>query len=150
MNKKSARPAAGTAGRTDGGGAGLCNAWPGPQGHSITPGHARQARPFVAGVLGHGAAAALTAQELATLLGLSDTRPVTLAIQAERAAGVPICAMVSGPERGYFLADSPDELEVYMKSLRHRVRAVQQTQRALENTLLNMTGQQVLEGWTVD
>jgi hypothetical protein len=101
----------------------------------------------VAGVLGHGAAAAMTAQELANILGLSDVRVVTAEVQRERAAGFPICANVGGPERGYFLADSPDELAVYMRSLRHRVRAVLRTQAALEQTLAVMSGQEILEGW---
>jgi hypothetical protein len=89
----------------------------------------------------------MTAQEIATLKGLSDNRVVTKQIERERSAGCPICATVCGPLRGYFLPQTVEELDGYVKSLRRRVRSVQKTEAALEKTLRAMSGQQIMEGW---
>jgi hypothetical protein len=105
---------------------------------------------WVAGVLGVGRESARTATELQALLGLSEPRVVTRQIQRERKAGAPICAISNGEVRGYYLTADPDELGRYIHSLDHRVQAIRGTQEGLQRTMLRMSGQQVLEGWTVD
>lgn len=87
----------------------------------------------------------LTGQEIMAVLRLSDPRTVTKLIERERRAGVPICASTDSKRPGYYLADSPDELKNYMRSLRHRVKAVSGTLAALEATHDTWTGQQRLD-----
>ena len=87
----------------------------------------------------------LTCQEIMSALSLSDPRVVTKIIERERRAGLPICASNNGKRPGYYLADSPDELKNYMRSLRHRVKAVSGTLAALERAHDTWTGQQRLD-----
>ncbi len=87
----------------------------------------------------------LTGQEIMAALRLSDPRTVTKLIERERRAGLPICASTDSKRPGYYLADSPDELKNYMRSLRHRVKAVSGTLAALEATHDTWTGQQRLD-----
>ena len=87
----------------------------------------------------------MTAQEIMSVLSLSDPRAVTKIIERERRAGLPICASNDSARPGYFLADSPAELEHYTCSLRHRVKAVSGTLAALEATHDTWTGQQRLD-----
>ena len=87
----------------------------------------------------------LTCQEIMSALSLSDPRAVTKIIERERRAGLPICASNDSARPGYFLADSPAELEHYTRSLRHRVKAVSGTLAALEATHDTWTGQQRLD-----
>ena len=87
----------------------------------------------------------LTCQEIVSALGLPDPRVVTKLIERERRAGVPICASTDSKRPGYYLADSPDELKNYMRSLRHRVKAVSGTLAALERAHDTWTGQQRLD-----
>ena len=87
----------------------------------------------------------LTCQEIMSALSLSDPRVVTKIIEQERRAGLPICASNDSKMPGYFLADSPAELERYTRSLRRRVKAVSGTLAALEATHDTWTGQQRLD-----
>lgn len=87
----------------------------------------------------------LTCQEIMSALSLSDPRVVTKIIEQERRAGLPICASNDGKRPGYYLAETPGELENYTRSLRHRVKAVSGTLAALEKTHDTWTGQQRLD-----
>ena len=79
-------------------------------------------------VLAEGAENARTAGELQNLLGLTK-RQLTKAVEAERRAGWPICANTT-EHRGYYLAESREEMEAYCKRLKHRQREIGKTRRA--------------------
>ena len=98
----------------------------------------------ISGVLLHGKRNAQTAVQIAGVLGLSDTRHVTTLIELERAHGGAICAS-TGRQPGYFLAETPDELAGYIKSLRRRIKAIAATETALTATLDDWSGQQRLD-----
>lgn len=101
----------------------------------------------VADVLPIGAENAISARNIAAVLGLKDIRAVSRLVELERRAGVPICAVSGGEGRGYFLPSSPDELEEYLERLDRRISHVRRTWIACENTLCLMKGQEVLDGW---
>lgn len=86
----------------------------------------------------------MTAHEIMEILDLSDPRSVTMMIERERRSGLPICASNS-KRPGYYLAETPGELEGYTRSLRHRVKAVSRTLAALEATHDTWTGQARLD-----
>ena len=83
----------------------------------------------VGDLLNHGAAAALPCRDLVALTGWTP-REITRQIQRERASGVPICANGAG----YYLPDNDAELDAYLRSLGHRLREVQRTQKAIAAT----------------
>lgn len=87
----------------------------------------------------------MTAQEIMSVLDLSDPRLVTRLIERERRSGLPICASNDCKRPGYYLAESPAELESYTRSLRRRVKAVSGTLAALEATHDTWTGQARLD-----
>jgi hypothetical protein len=87
----------------------------------------------------------LTCQEIMSALSLSDPRVVTKLIEQERRSGLPICASNDSKRPGYYLAETPGELESYTRSLRRRVKAVSGTLAALEATHDTWTGQQRLD-----
>ena len=101
--------------------------------HSTTRKRARQ----VCDYLLTGAENALDAKTLARLLEC-DRRTVTQRIERERRRGMPICAAVTGRNRGYFLPASPAELEQYVSSLNRRVKEVSLTLNACTKTLKKM------------
>ena len=81
-----------------------------------------------------GAENAQSAAELCKLLGLSDVRVVTQAVEAERRAGAPICAS-SAPPCGYYLAESKEEFKRYICSLERRSGEIGKTLVACRETL---------------
>lgn len=85
----------------------------------------------------NGAENALDARTLAALMKI-DRRTVTQRIERERRSGMPICAAVTGRNRGYFLPASPAELEQYVSSLNRRVKEVSLTLNACTKTLKKM------------
>ena len=85
-------------------------------------------------ILATGQANARSARELADFLGV-EVRTVTKAIEEERRNGAPICAITSGKNAGYYLAETPEELESYCKALYKRGGELFKTRRALLNTL---------------
>ena len=87
----------------------------------------------------------LTCQEIMSALSLSDPRVVTKLIEKERRGGRPICASNDSKRPGYYLAETPGELESYTRSLRRRVKAVSGRLAALEATHDTWTGQQRLD-----
>ena len=78
--------------------------------------------------LGRGRAAAKTGKELCSLLDLSP-RELTAAIERERREGHPICAATDTPY-GYYLAADMEEMEMYCKSLAHRIAELCKTKAA--------------------
>lgn len=97
-------------------------------------------------LLGKGRECAVTGEVLAQLLGRS-ARDVSLQVERERKAGIPICASCDATHPGYFLASGPDELAGYLASLDRRLREVRKTRSALQSTLDDMVGQVELDGW---
>ena len=106
----------------------------------------REQAGFVSRLLSPGKANAIPGRELVKLLNLKDLRELTQLVEQERKDGSPICAATDSGAAGYFLADSPDELERYIISLDRRLHNIGQTRRHLENTLDRMTGQQKIGG----
>ena len=96
-------------------------------------------------VLPSGKENAVPGWKLVKILGLKDLRDLTQLVERERRDGSPICAS-TGAEKGYYLADGPEELEDYLKSLNRRVKNINRTVVHLEDTLSNMTGQQRIGG----
>ena len=89
---------------------------------------------IVTEALSKGASNAKTGRELAQLFNC-NIRDVTIAIAEERRAGQPICAKANGKHAGYFLAETPEELEAYCKQLYHRGGELFKTRRALVKIL---------------
>lgn len=85
---------------------------------------------------------AMSGAKLVEAMRLKDLRSLTQLIERERQAGAPICASVSGPHRGYYLASGPDALAVYLRSFDRRLKAINCTRRRLNDTLDGLTGQQ--------
>lgn len=101
----------------------------------------------LAEVLPVGRENALTARELAELVGLPSIRKVSKAIEQLRREGVPVCASCNPAKPGYFVADGPAELNLYIKSLRRRIREVSATAGCLSDALSEMIGQEKIVGW---
>lgn len=89
---------------------------------------------------------AISCARLAEILDM-DLREVTRQIERERQMGAPICATTAGDSRGYYMADGPEELALYCKSLDRRLVSVRKTRSALERTLVAMMGQVEADGW---
>lgn len=104
-----------------------------------------QARGAVSKLLSVGRNRAITGAELVRLLDLKDLRELTQMVEAERRAGIPICASTDSAAPGYFLADSPKELQAYLSSLDRRLHNIRQTRQHLEDTLCRLTSQERLE-----
>lgn len=85
-------------------------------------------------ILGHGSRSATPGRELAKMLQC-DIRTITEQIERERRQGQPICANSRGKDAGYFLAETPEELEKYCSRLYHRGGELFKTRRALLNGL---------------
>ena len=111
--------------------------------------HTTTGNPVQAGtvskLLSNGKAGAITGAELVKLLELKDLRELTQLVEAERRAGIPICASTDSAAPGYYLADGPDELAGYLSSLDRRLNNIRQTRQHLEDTLSRLTGQERLE-----
>ena len=100
----------------------------------------RQAR--IAAQLGQGKSAAMTARELAALLHAGSEREISMEIERERSAGLPICASNDSGCPGYYLPADAAELAEYRRSLERRVAAVSRTLHAIEDAHDGITGQQ--------
>ena len=96
-------------------------------------------------ILPSGKENAVPGWKLVEILGLKDLRDLTQLVERERRDGSPICAS-TGAEKGYYLADGPEALEDYLRSLNRRVKNINRTVVHLEDTLSNMTGQQRIGG----
>ena len=102
---------------------------------SILPAEGKKHNHFVSDVLLSGRENAITGSELIKLLGLERLRDLTMLIERERRQGSAICASVSTQRPGYYLADSPDELEAYIQSLNRRIKNIEITRLHLRQTL---------------
>ena len=92
----------------------------------------------IANFLQEGAGNALTAGELAQLLGAKHQRDITKAIERERLAGAPICASNETGRQGYFLASDADEMRRFVLCLTRRISNVSRTLEACMDTLNRM------------
>ena len=97
--------------------------------------------------LSKGKENAIPGKDLVALLELKDLRELTQIIERERKDGCPICASTDTNSPGYYLADGPDELWEYIKSLGRRLHNIAVTRRHLEDTLDRMSGQDKMGGW---
>lgn len=88
-------------------------------------------------LLNTGQRNAQTARELAAAIK-ADVRDVTKQIERERRDGAAICATSDGSNPGYYLAETPEELETYCKRLRKRAGEIFKTRRRLLQTLEEM------------
>ena len=95
-------------------------------------------------ILPTGAGNAIPGKHLALSLEM-EHRELTKQIERERQAGEPICAVVGGDDRGYFLAANASELALYCKSLDRRLRNIQKTRRAVGETLTRMMDQEEID-----
>lgn len=85
-------------------------------------------------LLEKGQANALPARELAWRIGCS-VRDLSAIIQNERRQGLPICATSNAVHPGYFIAETPEELDHYCKALKQRAIAIFQTRKPLVKLL---------------
>lgn len=93
-------------------------------------------------VLSKGAANAQTGRELAEQFNC-NIRDISKAIEKERREGKPICANARGKYAGYYIAETPEELEAYCKQLYHRGGELFKTRRALIVALEQLRQQRV-------
>lgn len=93
--------------------------------------------------LGYGRENARSARSLSDELGIRR-RKVTLAIEAARLRGWPICASSNGENGGFYLASCSAELAEYEAQRRYRAKAVARVTDALQVTLDNWNGQLTL------
>ena len=61
-------------------------------------------------------------------------RQLTLAIEAERRSGAPICA-TCGKNPGYYLAANKEEMQEYCKKLKNRAIEIFKTRKACQETI---------------
>lgn len=123
-NNQKARPGAATPGRAQGKQT-IVGAAVNPAFQSTTRSPAGQRS--IADLLGVGRENAIPRRDLERLTKLAP-REVSLAVERERRAGVPILA----DGRGYFLAASEEERAECVRSLRHRAGEILTTARAVE------------------
>ena len=90
-------------------------------------------------LLNTGRSNAQTARELAELID-ADIREITKHIERERRDGAPICATSDGSNPGYYLAETPEELETYCRRLKKRAGEIFKTRRGLLQALEKMRG----------
>lgn len=100
----------------------------------------------VASVLRVGKRNALTAREIARVLGLSDMCHITALIESERKHGGIICATTGNPS-GYYIPANLDELAEYTKRLRRRIMHTTATLDALQRAADAWSGQERMEGF---
>ena len=80
---------------------------------------------------------AKTGRELARLLHC-DIRDVTKSIEKARRAGAPIISSCNPEQPGYYLAETPEELQNYCSRLHQRAGEIFKTRRALLQTAADM------------
>lgn len=95
-------------------------------------------------LLGTGADSARTGKELAQVLNCT-TRDIARAVERERRSGAPICASCDKP-KGYYLAETEEDLEAYCAMLRHRAGEIFKTRRAMLDILKKIRDQKQAAG----
>lgn len=91
-----------------------------------------------------GAGKAQTCEMLCLRLNISK-KELQRAVNAERLAGIPICAS-SGKTPGYFLAATREEMQAFCASLRRRAGQIHRTRRACLKTLATLPSAACEEG----
>ena len=99
---------------------------------------------FVFDLLHPGAENGTTLKELVNLTGLTD-REVRRRIQSERKMGLLI---LSDNQNGYFLPETPDDIQRFARSMSRRAAEIARIARAAEAALADMAGQEHMEGWS--
>lgn len=99
---------------------------------------------LVASLLQYGRENAMSGKELESILGLSDLRPLTNAINRERMSGIPICAAQSHP-CGYFIPIDRAEVVKYRNTLQSRAKNLNAILNAVNVWLDYDSGQCYLE-----
>lgn len=84
-------------------------------------------------LLAKGRDNARTSKELCKVLNITP-RELTRAVQQERRAGQPICA-ATGTKKGYYLAESKEEMQRFCTALLHRAGEIHKTRRACIKTI---------------
>lgn len=103
-------------------------------------------RAGIADLLSHGAENAICLADLVSLTG-QDGRTIRQEIHRERRRGVPIVSENSNGVRGYYIAETSDELRRFARSMSHRAGEILAVARAAEKTLDDFEGQESLDGW---
>lgn len=98
---------------------------------------------FIFDLLHPGAENGMTLKELVNLTGLAE-REVQRHIQAERKMGLLI---LSDNQNGYFLPETPDDIQRFARSMSRRAAEIAKIARAAEAALADMAGQAQIEGW---
>ena len=80
---------------------------------------------------------AIKAQDLADMLGCSK-REIISTVQMERRQGKPICVNLDRANGGYYLPDTPDDLEHTCNILRKRAGELYATRKPLLKALKEM------------
>lgn len=139
IDKKEAAPGTGTP--KSGGEKGCWQAPDNPQHHLTT--QPEWGQDFIERFLSRGAENAVPLWQLVEWTGL-DGRTLRKMIESERRAG---CPVLSDNRSGYYLADSPDEVRAFVRSMLHRSGEIAKTAKAIERAMLNqIDGQmQILE-----
>ncbi len=96
---------------------------------------------IVAALLKPGKENAITAQDLAAMMGLSEARTISQLIYNERINGAPICAC----SRGYYLPETPEEFGKYLSGFTRRFISTKKTLDALKRTQRIVEGQTEIE-----
>lgn len=102
--------------------------------------------PRVVDLLSYGAANAICMADLVKLTG-RDNRTIRAEIHKERRRGVPIVSENSDGVRGYYIAETSDELRRFARSMTHRAGEILAVARAAEKTLDDFEGQESIDGW---
>lgn len=84
-------------------------------------------------ILLHGESNAITGKTLCQLLDI-EPRDVTSMIERERREGKPICAS-TGRRPGYYIPETPEEMNRYCGRLRHRAGEILKTARACKRAM---------------
>ena len=84
--------------------------------------------------LNKGRANAITCRQLAALLCVHP-RLISKWISEARRRGVLICASCSGPDRGYYLAQTREEAAEYIEGLKSRAIEIFKTRQAIKKQL---------------
>ena len=97
----------------------------------------------ISDLLHPGAENGIKLPELVQLTG-QEERIVRRRIQAERKAGKLI---LSDNQNGYFLPETPDDVQRFARSMSRRAAEIARIARAAEAALADMAGQTQIAGW---
>ncbi len=84
---------------------------------------------------------AQTGRELSAKLGITQ-RQLTALIEKERREGKPICANTRG-KYGYYIPADKEQMQGYLRSLKHREGELARTRKACANTVAKLPSREV-------